>query len=93
MSESTQSRVDVLLSVAVEVSVEVGRCSMRVRDVLQVGPGSVISLDRAAGAPVDVLVNGKLIARGEVVAVDERYGIRVVEVVGRGAVSAPQEPA
>jgi flagellar motor switch protein FliN/FliY len=55
---------------------------MLVKDVLSLAPGSVIELDRAAGSPVDVLVNGTLIARGEVVVVDEEFGIRITEVIG-----------
>jgi flagellar motor switch protein FliN/FliY len=56
---------------------------MAVRDLLALGPGSLVELDRAAGSPVDVLVNGKLIARGEVVVIDEDFGIRISEIVAR----------
>jgi flagellar motor switch protein FliN len=90
MSAPNPSNVDVLLSVPVEISAELGRCSMRVREVLQLGPGSLVTLERVAGAPVDVLVNGKLIARGEVIALDERYAIRIVELLGGGS-AAPAE--
>jgi flagellar motor switch protein FliN/FliY len=55
---------------------------MTVRELLELGPGSVIELDRAAGSPVDLLVNGTIIARGEVVVIDEEYGIRVSEIIG-----------
>ena len=58
---------------------------MRVSDVLQLGKGSVVELDRLAGGPIDVLVNERLVARGEIVAVDDRFGIRVTEVVARKA--------
>jgi flagellar motor switch protein FliN/FliY len=57
---------------------------MTVSDVLGLGPGSVVELDRLAGEPVDILVNDRLIARGEVVVVDENFGVRIVEVVRRG---------
>jgi flagellar motor switch protein FliN/FliY len=56
---------------------------MRVSDVLKIGRGSIVELDRLAGAPIDVLVNARLIARGEVVAIDDRFGVRVTEVVAR----------
>jgi flagellar motor switch protein FliN/FliY len=62
-------------------NLELGRCTMSVRDVLQLGVGALVSLDRAAGAPVDVLVNQKLVARGEIVAIDERFGVRITELV------------
>jgi flagellar motor switch protein FliN/FliY len=58
-----------------------GRCSLRLGDLLKLGSGAVVELDRRAGAPIDLLVNGRLIARGEIVAVDERFGVRITEVV------------
>ena len=70
-----------LLDVPVELAVEIGRTTMTIRDTLAIGPGSVITLDRLAGEPVDLLANGRRIARGEVVAVDEEFGFRVTEVV------------
>jgi flagellar motor switch protein FliN/FliY len=64
---------------------------MTVRDLLSLTPGSVVELDRAAGSPVDVLVNGTLIARGEVVVIDEEFGIRISEIIGtRPAASTPR---
>jgi flagellar motor switch protein FliN len=74
--------LDVLHEVHMGVTVELGRTRMPLRDILSVVPGSVIELDRPASAPVDVLVNGTLIARGEVVVIDEEFGIRITEVVG-----------
>lgn len=74
--------LDVLFDVEMGVTAELGRTRMLVRDVLDLCPGSVIELDRAAGAPVDVLVNGMLIARGEVVVIDEEFGVRITEVIG-----------
>jgi flagellar motor switch protein FliN/FliY len=70
-----------VLEVPVELVVELGRTTMTVAETLRIGPGSVIGLDRLAGDPVDLLVNGTRIARGEVVAVDEEFGLRVTEVV------------
>ena len=74
--------IELLHEVEMGVTVELGRTRMLVRDILDLSPGSVIELDRAAGAPIDVLVNGTLIARGEVVVIDEEFGIRVTEVIG-----------
>jgi flagellar motor switch protein FliN/FliY len=74
--------LDLLGGVEMEVTVELGRTRMLVRDILDLSPGSVIELDRAAGAPIDVLVNGTLLARGEVVVIDEEFGIRITEVIG-----------
>ncbi len=73
--------LSLVLDVPVELSVEVGRTTMTIRETLEIAPGSIISLDRMAGEPVDLLVNGRRIARGEVVAVDEEFGLRVTEVV------------
>lgn len=70
-----------LRGVEMTLSVEIGRARMTVRDLLQLAPGSVVELDRAAGAPADLLVNGRLIARGEVVVVDEDFGLRITELV------------
>ena len=63
------------------VSVELGRSSMSVEEILSLGPGSVVELNKLAGEPVDILVNDHLIARGEVVVVDENFGVRVTEIV------------
>jgi flagellar motor switch protein FliN/FliY len=69
-----------VLDVPVELSVEIGRTMMTIAETLTIGPGSIISLGRATGEPVDLLVNGRRIARGEVVAIDEEFGLRVTEV-------------
>jgi flagellar motor switch protein FliN/FliY len=73
----------VLLDIPVQVSVELGSCQMAMREVLQLKPGSIVQLDRVADAPVDLYVNEKLLARGEVVVVDERFGIKVTEIIGK----------
>ena len=80
---SEPRNMDLLMNVSLAVSAELGRCTMRVADVLKLGKGSLIELDRAASGPIDVLVNDRLVARGEIVAVDDRYGVRVTEVVAR----------
>ncbi|WP_432488557.1 flagellar motor switch protein FliN [Kineococcus sp. SYSU DK018] len=76
--------MDLLRDVQMDVTVELGRTSMTVQDLLALTPGAVVELDRAAGSPADVLVNGQLIARGEVVVVDEDYAIRITEIVTPG---------
>ena len=73
--------LDIVLDVPVELAVEIGRTSMTIRDTLDLGPGSIVVLERMTGEPVDLLVNGRRIARGEVVAIDEEFGLRVTEVV------------
>ncbi len=75
------SSLDLLLDIVLRINVELGRSSMPVRDILSLGPGSVVELDKMAGEPVDVSINGTLIARGEVVVVDEKFGVRVTEIV------------
>ena len=74
--------IELLHEVEMGVTVELGRTRMLVREILDLSPGSVVELDRAAGSPIDVLVNGTLIARGEVVVIDEEFGIRITEVIG-----------
>lgn len=73
----------VLREVPLEVSAELGHTKLSVAEILQLTVGSVVELDRTAGAPVDVVVNGALIARGEVVVIEDEYGIRISEIVGR----------
>ena len=73
--------LDVILDVPVTLSMEVGRTRIPIRNLLQLNQGSVVELDRAAGEPLDVFVNGTLIAHGEVVVVNERFGIRLTDVV------------
>ena len=79
--------IEMLHGVDMEVTVELGRTHMTVRDLLALTPGAVLELDRAAGSPADLLVNGRLIARGEVVVVDEDFGLRVTEIVEDAAAS------
>ena len=74
-------RIALLNDVEMGVSVELGRARMTVRELLALGPGVIVELNRAAGAPVDLLVNGTLMARGEVVVVDEEFAIRISEIV------------
>lgn len=72
--------LSMVLDVPVELAVEIGRTTMTIGQTLALAPGSVVVLDRMAGEPVDLLVNGQRIARGEVVAIDEEFGLRITEV-------------
>jgi len=86
LSEQTEVRpypenLDLLLDVAVTVSVEIGRTKMTLKELLSLGEGSIIQLDKLAGEPMNVLVNGKMVAKGEVVVIDESFGVRILEIV------------
>lgn len=70
----------ILMDIPLEISVELGRVRMFVRDILELGPGSIVEIDKAAGEPVDVMVNGRLVARGEVVVIEDNFGVRITEV-------------
>ena len=72
---------DVLNNIAVTISVEVGRTSLKIKDLMRLTQGSVVELDRLAGEPLDLLVNNTLVAQGEVVLVNERYGVRLTQVI------------
>ncbi|HAZ94516.1 MAG TPA: flagellar motor switch protein FliN [Porticoccaceae bacterium] len=72
---------DVLQNIPVTISVEVGRTSLKIRDLMRLTQGSVVELDRLAGEPLDLLVNNTLVAQGEVVLVNERYGVRLTSVI------------
>jgi len=78
---SSGTDLSLVLDVPVELAVEIGRTTMTIGQTLALAPGSVVVLDRMAGEPVDLLVNGQRIARGEVVAIDEEFGLRITEVV------------
>lgn len=78
---NTNPDLDVILDIPVSIAMEVGSTSITIRNLLQLNQGSVIELDRLAGEPLDVLVNGTLIAHGEVVVVNEKFGIRMTDVI------------
>jgi flagellar motor switch protein FliN len=78
---SDEINMDVILDVPVTVSMEIGRTQINIRNLLQLNQGSVVELDRFAGEPLDVLVNGTLIAHGEVVVVNDKFGIRLTDVI------------
>ena len=73
--------LDFILDIPLKVSVELGRAKVIIKDLLQLGQGSVLELDKLAGEPLEVLVNGKLVARGEVVVVNEKFGIRLTDII------------
>lgn len=75
------SNLELILDISLEIKVELGRTHRKIREVLELGPGSVIELDRLAGEPVDILVNNKLFAKGEVVVIDENFGVRITDIL------------
>ncbi len=75
------TNLDLILDIGLEVKVELGRTTRKIREVLELAPGSVIELDRLAGEPVDILVNNKLFAKGEVVVIDENFGVRITDIL------------
>lgn len=77
----TETNMDVILDIPVTISMEIGRTEISIQNLLQLNQGSVVELDRLAGDPMDVLVNGTLIAHGEVVVVNEKFGIRLTDVI------------
>lgn len=77
------SSLNLIMDVPLEISVELGRVKMMVRDVLELGSGAIIEIDKAAGEPVDVMVNGTLVARGEVVVIEDNFGVRITEIVAQ----------
>lgn len=79
--EAGDVKLDVILDIPVTVGMEIGRTQLSIRNLLQLNQGSIVELDRLAGEPMDVLVNGTLVAHGEVVVVNEKFGIRLTDVV------------
>lgn len=80
-AERGQINPEVLQNIPVTISIEVGRASLKIRDLLRLSQGSVVELDRLAGEPLDLLVNSTVVAQGEIVLVNDRYGIRLTRVV------------
>ncbi|MFC1528870.1 flagellar motor switch protein FliN [Candidatus Latescibacterota bacterium] len=76
-----KGNIDRLLDVVLNLSVELGQKQMQIKEILDLGPGKIIELDKLAGEPVDLLVNGKLLAKGEVVVVDENFGVRITDLI------------
>lgn len=80
-SSEGRSNLKLIMDVPLQVTVELGTTKMRIKEILELGVGSVIELDKLASDPVDVYVNGRLIARGEVVVIDETFGIKITDIV------------
>lgn len=76
-----KENMDIIMDVPLEVTVELGRTNKKIKEILEFNPGTVIELDRLAGEPIDILVNGKFVAQGEVVVIDENFGIRITEII------------
>ncbi len=83
ISSEEKRKLDTILDIPVTISMEVGRSQISIRNLLQLNQGSVVELDRVAGEPLDVLVNGTLIAHGEVVVVNDKFGIRLTDVISQ----------
>lgn len=81
-ASQTPPNLDILMDVPVSLTVELGSCQLPMRDILQLNAGSVVQLDKLADSPVELLVNQKLVARGEVVVIDNRFGIKITELIG-----------
>lgn len=80
-NRSDSNSLEILMDIPLEISVELGRMKMPVRDVIDLGAGSIVEIDKAAGEPVDVLVNGRLVAKGEVVVIEDSFGVRITEIL------------
>lgn len=80
-----RNTLDVLMDVSLHVTAELGTCTMSVAEILKLGNGSIVELDRLAADPIDLRVNGRLVARGEVVAIDDNFGVRISELVHSAA--------
>ncbi|WP_417665996.1 flagellar motor switch protein FliN [Pseudidiomarina sp.] len=78
---STMNELDIIMDIPVKLSVELGRTRITIKQLLELAQGSVVELDGLAGEPMDILINGYLIAQGEVVVLDDKYGIRITEIV------------
>lgn len=74
--------MDLLMGVSLDVSVEIGKAKRKIREIMDFGQGTVIELNKQAGAPVDIVVNGRLLARGDVVVIDDNFGVRITEILG-----------
>lgn len=82
-SEFDTDKMDLILDIPVAVTVEIGRTKLTIRNLLQLNQGGIVALDRLAGEPLDVLVNGTLVAHGEVVVVNDKYGVRLTDIVSK----------
>jgi flagellar motor switch protein FliN len=83
VNDPDNEKLELILDIPVSIAVEIGRTRMTIRNLLQLNQGGIIALDRLAGEPLDVLVNGTLVAHGEVVVVNEKFGIRLTDIVSK----------
>ncbi|MBR4965890.1 MAG: flagellar motor switch protein FliN, partial [Lachnospiraceae bacterium] len=81
MPQAAQENIGLIMDVPLEVTVELGRTKKSISSILDFAPGTIIELDKIAGEPIDVLVNGKFVAKGEVVVIEESFGVRVTEII------------
>ncbi len=81
VDKSSMNELDIIMDIPVKLSVELGRTRITIKQLLELAQGSVVELDGLAGEPMDILINGYLIAQGEVVVLDDKYGIRITEIV------------
>lgn len=81
--DTDPEKMELILDIPVSVSVEIGRTKMTIRNLLQLNQGGIVALDRLAGEPLDVLVNGTLVAHGEVVVVNDKFGVRLTDIVSK----------
>lgn len=81
--EADSEKMDLILDIPVSVTVEIGRTKLTIRNLLQLNQGGIVPLDRLAGDPLDVLVNGTLVAHGEVVVVNDKFGVRLTDIVSK----------
>ncbi len=81
MDAAGERNIDMILDIPLEISVELGRTKMAIADLLRLGQGSVIELTKLAGEPLDVMVNGRLVARGEVVVLHDKFGVRLTDII------------
>ena len=84
MNETQPEGIDLLLDIPLEISVQLGRTKLPIAELMNLSPGSVIDLDKLSGEPLDISLNSKLVARGEAVLVNDRYGVRIVEIISAG---------
>jgi flagellar motor switch protein FliN/FliY len=83
VQEAENDKMELILDIPVSVTVEIGRTKMSIRNLLQLNQGGIVALDRLAGDPLDVLVNGTLVAHGEVVVVNDKFGVRLTDIVSK----------
>jgi flagellar motor switch protein FliN/FliY len=81
VEQATAKNIDFLLDIPLDLTVELGRARLLIKDLLQLGQGSVVELEKLAGEPMEILVNNKLVARGEVVVVNEKFGVRLTDII------------